>query len=274
VLTFYGGLHDMSINKIEQKLLDGYKTVFRHHDFPDWAYQYYPPIPHVGNRVDKKNVRCIVYGSAENLKYTRDRPDAEINSLEEEQWYRHRYYRKYDKYFPFVHIEPINNGSLLIVARYILALLGYDKTFSNEPKEFIEEITVGNFGKYSIDHKTNIDYADKYKCLKYSMDYVLTDIDSIKPDIIILPKRIYDFQSVRKKLIPSLIHGSVIIPTYQAVRRAIGVMECNSIKRNDFAFESTWLSSISDSGINAKEMRKYLSWLDCRIKDIVVEIQA
>lgn len=273
------GWQNMSIiNEFEQKLVDKYMEMFYQHEFPYWAYRYYPPVPHVGNNIVSSNVRCLVYGSAENLSYARGKTDEEINKIKEAQWYRHRYFRKYDNYFPHAHIQPIKNGSLLIAARYILALLGYDTQFSNEPKNFIEEIVVGNFGKYSIDSETNKDYADKYKYLKYSLEYVSIDLGVIEPDIIILPRRIYKFLGVRKKILGSLKRGSVIVPIYQTNRLAIGgksfraqILGCESTRASSFFFESTWLHSISDSGINTDEMTRYLAWLNYKIKEIVVE---
>jgi hypothetical protein len=268
------------INEVEQRLVDRYKGVFDQHRFPTWAYQYYPAAPHVGNNIIASNVRCLVYGSAENLTYARDKPNEEINKLNEAQWYRHRYFRKYDNYFPHAHIQPIKNGSLLIATRYILALLGYDAKFSNEPKEFIEEIAVGNFGKYSIDSETNKDYADKYKYLKASLEYVSIDLDVIEPDILILPRKIYELSSIRKVILASLKQGSRIVPIYQTNRLAIGgrsfktqIEGCQSTAFC-FSFEPTWLNSISDSGINSDEMKRYLIWLNYRINQIVVEVKS
>lgn len=276
------GRHSMNIiNEIEQQLVDRYKRAFRQYSFPCWAYRYYPPVPHVGNNIIASKLRCLVYGSAENLTYTRNRPSEEINRLNEEQWYRHRYFRKYDNYFPHAHIQPIKNGSLLIAARYILALLGYDTQFSNEPKKFFEEISVGNFGKYSIDSETNRDYADKYKYLKASLEYVSIDLDVIAPDILILPRKIYELSSVRKVILSSLKQGSRIVPIYQTNRLAIGgrsfkaqIEGCKPTEAFCFSFEPAWLNSISDSGINSDEMKRYLGWLNCRINQIIVEVKS
>lgn len=269
------------INKIEQQLVHRYKRVFDHCSFPTWAYQYYPSVPHVGNNIIASKVKCLVYGSAENLTYTRNKPNEKINRLNEEQWYRHRYFRKYDNYFPHAHIQPVKNGSLLIAARYILALLGYDTQFSNEPKKFIEEIAVGNFGKYSIDSETNKDYADKYKYLKASLEYVSIDLEVIEPDILILPRKIYEFLGIRKVILSSLKQGSRIVPIYQTNRLSIGgksfktqIEGRQSAEAFCFSFESTWLKSISDPGINSDEMKKYLVWLNRRINQIVVEVKS
>jgi len=272
------GRIEMTINTTENTLVSRYKELFDKYRFPEWAYRFYPSIPHIGNKVDECNVRCLVYGSAENLTYSR-KADEEINRIHEQQWYRHRYFRKYDGTFPHAHIQPINNGSLLIVSRYILSLLGYDKTFSNEPKRFIEEIVVGNFGKFSIDSETNEDYADKYKYLKESIEYVLADILVTKPDIIIMPRKIYYFRGVQSKIVPLLKKGTKIIPIYQTNRLAIGgrsfktqIDECRTTRTHNYSFETPWLSLISDSRINSQEIHKFLIWLTCKIKDIMVEV--
>jgi len=268
-----------AINEIESKIVSRYKERFEKDGFPNWAFQYFPPAPHVGNDIPLKNVICLAYGSAENLTNSFCQPKAELNRLNEAQWYRHRFFRKNDEYFPNLHIQPIENGSLLIAVRYILALLGYDEEFSNTPKNFIEEIVVGNFSKYSIRAKKNIDPI-KFQYLKESLEYVSLDLEEIKPDILILPKTIFDFSAIRKLILGLLKKGSRIVPIYQTNRRVIGgralnkqIDVDNSRKPYDFSFQQPWINSISNSGINSNEMKKYLLWLNNRIEKIVVEVK-
>ncbi len=93
-----------------------------------------------------------------------------------------------DNFFPWVHITPVADGSLLTVGRYLLEIFGKEG-FSTKSKDFLQQIAVSNYGKFSL--TTNKDYARVPKLLEASHLYVLTDLEVLKPDVVILPKSIY-----------------------------------------------------------------------------------
>lgn len=100
-----------------------------------------------------------------------------------------------------VHIEPINNGGLLTVARHILAHIDSNSSFSDTPQGFLSQIAVANPGKFSIRPKdgagpVNRDYAGEPAKFKDQLDLIAFDLKLLKPRMLIIPKTIY--QSLKK----------------------------------------------------------------------------
>lgn len=178
---------------LTDKLMKKYQSIQSEHGLPQWAYQLPAPIPFIGNNYGSKLPKTVVYASAENLTYLRNDPDASLHRFsEEEARGRHRiFYSKYpNEKFPFIHLQPINNGSLLTTSMLIHHLL--DTQFSMySPHEYIESIACANIGKFSINEKTNVDYASNTQYLKESIKYLLADLEELKPEVIILPKSMY-----------------------------------------------------------------------------------
>ncbi len=263
-----------------KNLQKNYKDIFEKMSYPEWAYPIQPSIPLIGEKYHESTTKCLVYASAENLAYIDVEHEkgnvCDIERLGDRQLNRHRELLKGTDPFPNIHLEPMNNGSLAIASRYILALHGYDSSFSENPHEYIEETCVGNFGKFSIKPDPNInegksasnqDYANKFKYLKCSLDYVLADIELLQPDILIIPKTIWNFVGVHKPAISLLKKKTRVVKIYQTNRRVIGshiskVLLANpDFKRVSFPFCRPWLERINDSGINHAEMEKYITWL-------------
>lgn len=186
------------MNTITTNLIMKYSIIQSRFGLPQWAYQLPAPIPFVGKNYGNKLPKTVVYASAENLTYLRHYPDASLHSFsEEEARNRHRvFYAKYpDKEFPYIHLQPINNGSLLTTSMLIHHLLDYDYSF-DKPHDYIETICCANVGKFSINERINVDYASDPSYLKESIQYLLADLEELKPEIIILPKSM--FESVSK----------------------------------------------------------------------------
>jgi hypothetical protein len=266
--------------RLDEVLQSKYDRIVRNYQIPGWAYPILPSIPFIGERYNENTTKCLVYASAENLTYIDVEHEkgnvCDIERIGDRQFNRHRELLKGTDPFPNIHLEPMNNGSLAITSRYILALLGYDSSFSEKPKEFIEEICIGNFGKFSIkpDQKinkgksaSNQDYASKFKYLKCSLDYVLADIEFLQPDILIIPKTIWNFAGVHKPVLSLLKKKTRVVKIYQTNRRVIGshiskILSANpDFSRASFPFCDPWLAKINDSGINYAEMEKYVTWL-------------
>ena len=108
-------------------------------------------------------------------------------------------------YFPNVHIQPMNNGTLATAAMYLVSRLS-DCTFDSA-RDFYEKIAFGNYGKFSLEteyqrnkrtgtgaigRRTNIDYPTREPNLLHaSHPFLRADIEVLRPDYIIMPKSIY-----------------------------------------------------------------------------------
>jgi len=99
-----------------------------------------------------------------------------------------------------VHIEPINNGAQLKVARHALSYLPTKGAFeSDSSKAFLEQVVVANPGKFSIDPngldckpRKNLDYANAPDKFAVQRSYLEADMKHLDPQIIILPRMVYD----------------------------------------------------------------------------------
>lgn len=263
----------MVLNNLESDLLARYKQLYEERGCPSWAHGFRPPIPFVGRNVLKTIPRVLIYASAENLTYVFEKHDC-VYPLEkldaEQQHFRHRalYAGPGEKRnFPFIHMQPVNNGSLLVVARYLLERMGHDLSFSRDPFEFVEEVTAGNLGKYSIAAITNRDYASDREKIKESLGYISADIATIKPDIVILPKTIFDVVRACcgwQGIVDGVPLGTVItfVKIYQVNARVINThikKEVGDRPVRDLHSTSVgaWLEKCT-----VRNIEKYLAWID------------
>ena len=216
---------------LENKLTEKYREVFKlPKNKPDWAVKkndgvslVHPAIPFIGKKYSEAKV--LLYASAENLVRYNGYLDIDSNAIKRRRdtynlGLKEREKDKDKYYFPNIHIKPIEDGSLLTAAAYILKIIG--KTFQyNDPYEFIEHIAVDNFCKFSIENgNRNKDYAGKINKVRYSFDYIKADLKLLKPEIIILPKTIYNLREV-KQIIKDIVPNSLRIPIYQINSRNI-----------------------------------------------------
>jgi hypothetical protein len=232
------------IKQMKDSLKGGYKNLFGFNENrpEEWAVRkntnpndlVHPAIPFVGKNYEHS--KLLLYASAENLvgydgyldddikainrRYIfldGDLPDTKCHQLKEAK-------RQCDKgqklFFPNVHIIPVYDGSLVIVSAYILKVLGIRLGYTN-PYEFLENIAVDNFCKFSIERENkNKDYANDMKYLKYSINYVKKDLETLKPKIIIMPKEIYKHKEI-EQTITNIIPSCTIIPIFQINSRTI-----------------------------------------------------
>lgn len=131
------------MNEIEEVLEEKYRSIHTRNGAPSWAVDIEPAIPFVGNNYNKMPVKCLILGSAENLTHL-----GNSNKITENNYLRNRQVKAENNYFKNIHMTPIRDGSLLTASRFILAMKGYDDLFSNDPRDFVEEIATVNFGKY------------------------------------------------------------------------------------------------------------------------------
>jgi len=142
-------------------LLTKYKSIFKTTPPPDWAVEnkktgekISPSIPFVGERYNQSKNKILLYASAENLTYYEE--DNSPNDLLETEisWNRRRESIKLNSSteFPDIHVSPVSNGGLLSA----LALLGESLNLfetNHDPFKFIENVSIDNFGKFSIKTK-------------------------------------------------------------------------------------------------------------------------
>lgn len=263
---------------MEKRLLESYKQIFSsklntptwaiHKNTPDFTHELiHCPIPFVGKYYDQQKTKILLYASAENLS-TYNSQKLDYLECDDYAINRHRNcfdssILKSDVYFPNVHIQPINDGCLAIVALYI-----YQK-FQNideiSPAAFLERIALANYCKYTIQpdldgaNKQNQDYATNKNYLKESHAYLASDIEILNPDFIIIPKTIYwsdcDF-------IEQIKGNAKIIPIYQINSRNINLRikkfpKANAADLNKVIWD--WYEHLGENGITGKTKENFLS---------------
>lgn len=262
------------MNTYEQKLRSRYEDIYRR-DIPDrdtWV-QAPPAIPFVGDNYGEDG-RCkvLVYGSAENLNYERNGElDHGRNREEFERWRAGRTgkaVKSMDNWFPWVHMTPISDGTLLTVARYLLHMFRNDERFSDDPIEFLQQIAVVNYGKLSLKGSRNADYASKPKLLGQSDAYVVADMDVLQPEVVILPV------SIHWNRFDAILKGrgdhkpGEVWRIYQTntgvINRTVKKQLPQSIDRSANA-RPTWVSGWTSHISKGIDMAAYLDWLDWKI---------
>ncbi|MDO4189737.1 MAG: hypothetical protein Q4D29_12200 [Lachnospiraceae bacterium] len=212
-----------------------------------------PAVPFIGKKYfeQPKGQRVLAYASAENLTWVdRSQIDKAYYCSKAGLRRSRDFYENPEKnheVFPFIHIQPFNDGGLLIAVNRIMRnLFGTD--YKDTPQEFIERICCANFGKFSIrdtEHPNrNKDYAGNYEILKLMLSYIKADIDTLKPDYIIMPATMY--KGKVKESLTQLISED----------RVIGIMQINATNvnchiakkhlpvENLTEIENTWLNAL------------------------------
>lgn len=236
---------DVIMNFHEQKihdLLSAYNEISKTSS-PNWAVHKRDnptelikcTIPFVGKHYFEQAKRILVYASAENLSsYSKSNWPIDLENDNIAQNRHRNCFENIDlqsnRFFPHVHIEPMNDGMLATAVLYIASK--YLTVDNCTPREFYETIAFANLGKYSIDSDTNIDYTKlsrkvAFEKLSTSLPYLKADIETLQPHLIILPKTLYhiiktDFDNIAK--------GIPILPIYQLNRRTIN---CTISRRKD-----------------------------------------
>lgn len=216
----------MNMEKAVEELLKEYSEIFDRLGAPEWAVHkkgmsgefVIPTIPFVGKNYFEQKHKILVYASAENLtgyKSSNGYLDEDDIAKNRHRWdLNNNPANLSDDVFPNVHMQPMNDGGLAVVALYLLSKLEPTQEYDCKPKDFIELLTFGNFGKFSIEvaNDINIDYAHDKDKLSVSWEYIKADIAILDPDFIIIPQRIYN---AMKSEIENIKGNSIIVPIYQ-----------------------------------------------------------
>lgn len=278
----------------EAALLKAYDAICRAKgDNPEWAvHKRNSPaelvrctIPFVGKYYAEQSGKILVYASAENLSgyYPGNSREWVGDWLDDDRQAENRHRRCFDDpelwnnkknpFFPHVHLEPMNNGCLSTAVYYIASRL-YRAEPAN-PRDFYETIAFGNYGKYSIEtdfqrslrlgaeqggRKANLDYAGKVGLLAESHEFVKADIETLRPDLIILPASVY---RVDAEFINSVKGGAAVLPIYQMNARVINQYIAPNYPAYDVERLSqavkTWYSELCEGGMTGKSKENYLS---------------
>lgn len=272
------------MENLTEKLKAEYQRIFTESQ-PDWAVKklnqteiVHPAIPFVGKNYEKH--RILVYASAENLAKYDGYLDIDSNAIGRRRGTLDS--KKAKPIFPNIHIQPIDDGSLLLVSAYIASKLDSEIEINENPYDFIENIAADNFGKFSIHSKKkkNVDYARDIDYLKHSFDYIKADIDILKPEILIIPKSIYD--TIRKNDkdygIYSIMKRDIAqrVPIYQINARNVNNRKCISKfpqtkPKEPFLSWHKKLDKVESAGIKGKTNQNFYSvytYLDECIKHI------
>lgn len=199
--------------KLGSRLVEKYQSTFS--SPPEWAYPLGPSIPFIGTHYESTSPRMAVYASAENLSRYEREPERIPDFIKDDRaWNRHRaaYVAGHDGFFPRVHIAPVNDGSLLCAATFIRMKLELE--VFHEPTDLLERLVVANLGKFSVSGTTNRDYAGNREFLRASLPFFKLDLEILQPDLLVLPKTMFDHQEVEHTVRES-VPDCKVIPIYQ-----------------------------------------------------------
>lgn len=267
------GVDDIPVIKddsTESQLVVRYKTIWEqakaglHHS---WV-KVRPAVPFVGSTYGANGVQVLVYGSAENLNFDfhAERMSHTRNREQFDAWKA----REPHEWFPQLHMSPASDGSLTTAARYILEAAAY-RRFEEVPEDFIQQIAIGNYGKFSL-KGANKDYANNPQLLRLSDDLVLADMETLKPDVVILPRSIYvhAFEQVLKH---SKHQPKTVLLIYQTnpgvINRHIE-RQLRSSNLHATLPRAGWIAEWLKHVPARIKMNRYLDWVDWHLKGIGV----
>lgn len=269
----------MSNDSVVNDLLDRYKKIFSQSEPPDWAVEnktnnvkITPSIPFVGKSYNDVKNKILIYASAENLTYY-EYGHCSNDLLESElSWNRRRHSLgcHKDSFFPNIHIAPVNNGGLISTVAYICHK--YDLLdVSENPYDFIESLSIDNLCKFSIktignSSTKNIDYINDADKLGFSLHYIVSDLEVLKPDYIFIPHSAYNVDEI-KDVVGRLLPGCVVIPIFQLTSTVVNCHISPKFSKNEIlkVKNSTpreiqyWVDNISINGLRNNGMYYYFS---------------
>lgn len=266
------------MTKIQEELKYEYKRIFNNsNNRPTWAAKkktnaneiIHPTIPFIGKSYN--NTKLLLYASAENLTYYYNDKNRDNLILDNDNFaidrHRENFNQSKEQFYPNVHLQPVDNGSLVVMMFYILKHLNSNLSY-NKPIELLEDISCGNFGKFSIDPKTigkNIDYANDIDKLSYSFEYIEADLKILQPKILIMPCTIYRHLRVQQ-LITKNVDGCKILRIYQITPTTINlhIKKYSNKQANEIGILYKWHQEINGriKGKIKENFRSIYTYLD------------
>ncbi len=224
-------------------------------------------VPFIGNEYESQNTKILLYASAENLSTYQYRDDGYLDddcfAINRHRFYFDHSVSNNNRFYPNVHIQPITDGGLALTALYIYSKFQGVDCFT--PAEFLEKICFANYCKYSIQinknqrFARNIDYAGDLEYLSYSHKYIESEIKLLQPDIIIIPKTIYNTD---RTFIDSIKGAAKIIPIYQINSKNINIRIKKYPPMNTKVLTPVlldWWQHLSEGVIKGKTQENFLS---------------
>lgn len=190
-------------------LLECYDRIFADAGPPPWAWEWVKPtVPFVGRRYGATgSPRILVYASAENLSWldgsnvsylaqygsagARDRHRRVFWEPEHAQTGEPEPERSRTPYTG-IGIEPFDNGGLLCAAallwRWELRRLKLAEGLPTSSHDLVESIAVANLSKFTRQPAGNRNVDVRGRKLKPSLEYVLADLEVLKPSLVLFAK--------------------------------------------------------------------------------------
>lgn len=226
------------------QLLEAYRKI-RKNATPEWAVHkidpdrsnelVVPTIPFVGKQYVNRPKKILVYASAENLTNYCAGEQTDRPWLDDDFQAENRHRKCFDDpqlqknpIIPYVHCGPMDTGLLLTAVLHIASKLDIFNFENLTLRDFCESIAFGNYGKYSIEtayqlssrrgisveeaKKVNLDYAGNIGIMEASHSFIKADIETLKPDYIIIPSKMY---GAAKLFVDSIKGDAIIIPIMQ-----------------------------------------------------------
>ncbi len=207
---------------MQNELLTAYANIRADHDpCPHWSVRktdeqtgLIATIPFVGKKYKSQDCKILIYGADEVLTpYDSDLDDDAIAINRHRKHYDEAVANGCTDHFPSVGIAPMDNGGLMIIAAYLYEKLG--NTHDGSLCDFYEKIAFANYNKFYPEKYNIVDYSE---VLLWSDPYVIKDIEILQPNIILIPKTIYQND---QEYIDSIKGNATIVPIYQIYPRTI-----------------------------------------------------
>lgn len=209
-------------NTLSSTLIGRFRATFD--GKPDWAWPFVPSIPFVGRHY-RQGSGILIYASAENFTWL-DRKTPPEWLADDDAWNRYRVQyemlgRSSADFFPWVGIQPVTDGGLLVAALFVAEQLGHE--LPTEPRSLLEHISLSNWCKFTIKIPgKNKDYVGNLKRSIPSLPYVLGELNELQPALVLVPVKAWNrdlFRAVMRGASPS----TRFIPVHQFNGRVVSV---------------------------------------------------
>jgi hypothetical protein len=205
---------------LHEQLTARYKAIYKPGDTP-WAFPIVPTVPYFDEENFVPGTGILVYGSAESLYWYPQNGGWPEWLLTAPAWDRHKFWfdrwlnhdpeARPGSYFPFIHLEPVNGGGLVVAAAFLSTLTG--RVVADDPVDFFRTVAFANFGKFAVEAKVNVDYPEDLPKLRASLPYVEVDLAVLRPALVLMPHVM--LRTLRAAGEHSLLATSTFIPARQ-----------------------------------------------------------
>jgi hypothetical protein len=180
-----------TVQPLAAELIDRFKRLFK--DPPEWAWPFKPSIPFVGKQY-RPGRSLLIYASAENFTWMKNKPTPDRFTTNA-AWNRYRVCyeesgRNNPGLFPDVGIQPATDGGLFAAGLFVAQ--HYRLPRASTPRAFLERIAISNWCKFTIKSDNNQDYIGDTDKLIASLPYVVSELATLRPRVVLLPKALWD----------------------------------------------------------------------------------